>query len=178
MARQARQWPYADAARLGAIGHSAGAQNLLLWIGAAKCPARAIVSLDTTIEYSAGNYQLHKWVRDAMRKLRRPRIPLLLFAQARLRPDFSPFDRYLSHAPHYEAQAAELSHADFVAHGYLGRTLMGMPNAAEVRRSYEEVCRAIRAFLDASLKAEGRPAGWIEQFAPSSPVSIRYKPAY
>jgi hypothetical protein len=54
---------------------------------------------------------------------------------------------------------------------------MQMPNAEAIRRGYEEVCRTIRAFLDASLKADTQAARSLERSTPSSPVSIRYKPA-
>jgi len=177
MARQARQWPYADAVKLAAVGHSAGAQNILQWIGSPKCPARAFVSLDTTLEYSPENYKGHKLVRDAIKKLTPPHIPVLLFAQARMHPRFSTFDRYLREAPRYEAEAAELNHDDFLTHGYLGRVLTQMPDAEAVRGSYEEVCRTIRVFLDASLKGDAQAARLLEHPSASSPVSIGYKPA-
>ena len=153
-----------------------GAQNVLQWIGSPNCPARAAVSLDTTLEYPKG-YELNKSLRAALLKLTTPRIPVLLFAQAWLNPQFSAFDIYLNDAAHYEAKAAELSHDDFLTHGYLGLVLMHRPNAELVRRSYEEVCRAIRTFLDASLKDDAKAARSSAQYALSSPVSIRYKPA-
>ena len=75
IAQQTRQWSYADNAKLAAVGHSAGAQNMLQWIGSPKCPARALVSLDTTLEYTLENENVHNFLRDAMRKLTPPRIP-------------------------------------------------------------------------------------------------------
>ena len=177
IAQQTRQCPHADTTKLVAISHSAGAQNILQWISSPKCTARAFVSLDTTLEYKPEDYKGHKSVRDAMRKLTPPRIPVLLFARARLKPCFSTFDLYLREAPHYEAELAELSHDDFLPHGYLSRVLMQVPNAEAVRRSYEEVCRTIRTFRDASLKADTQASRSLEQPALSSPVSIRYKPA-
>ncbi len=176
IAQQAHRWPYADAVQLAAIGHSAGAQNMLQWIGSRKCPALAFVSLDTTLEYSPEDFQGHKLVRDAIQKLTPPRIPVLLFAQTRKKPRFSTFDRYLREAPRYEAEAAEVSHDDFLTHGFLGRALMQTPNAEKVRHGYEEICRTIRAFLDASLRADAQAAHSLEQSDPSSPVSIRYRP--
>jgi hypothetical protein len=171
MSLQSRQWAYADALQLAVMGHSAGAQNLLQWIGSPSCPARAAVSLDTTLEYPK-SYELNTYLRAALAKLTPPRIPVLLFAQARLHPQFQVFDQYLIDAPRYEAEAAEVSHDGFVTHGFLGRALTGQPNADAVRRGYEEICRTIRAFLDASFGA--RP---LEQFAASSPVTLRYRPA-
>jgi hypothetical protein len=174
--KQARNWPYADATKLGAIGHSAGAQNILQWIGSRRCPARAVVSLDTTLEYP-DSYRLNTLLRAALLKLTPPQIPVLLFAQARLKPQFAVFDAYLKHAPHYEAQVEELSHDGFVTHGYLGSVLVHRPNAERVRRSYEEVCRTIRMFLDASLKGDSLGATSLIPSASLSPVFINYQPA-
>jgi hypothetical protein len=176
IAQQTRQWVNADPDKLTAIGHSAGAQNILQWIGAPKCPMRAFVSLDSTLEYDQF-LRLHKLVRSAMGKLTPPRIPVLLIARAQMKPRFSAFDRYLRYSPHYEAEAAELSHDDFLTHGYLGRSLMQLPNAEAVCRSYEEVCRTARNFLDRSLRADSQASPPMKSSIPSSPVSIRYKAA-
>jgi hypothetical protein len=173
IAHQTRLLPYADPERLATVGHSAGAQNILQWIGLPDCPVRTVVSLDTTLEYDQF-LRLHKSTRAALAKLTPPRIPILLFAQARLKPRFTAFDRYLRRAPHYEAEA-ELDHDDFLTHGYLGRSLMQLPDAEAVRRSYEEVCRTIRKFLDASLRQHPSRELPLESSVPSSLVSIRYK---
>jgi hypothetical protein len=175
IAAQVRGWPYADAAKLAAMGHSAGAQNMMLWIGSRNCPARALVSLDTTMEYDE-NLALHKLMRDAMAKRTGPRIPVILFAQADRNPGFRAFDRYLRDAPHYEARVAGVSHDGFVMHGYLGRALLRTPDAESVRRSYEELCRTIRVFLDATLKGDGAAAQTLEREVPGSPIAIRYRP--
>jgi dienelactone hydrolase len=177
IAQHLRKLPYADGSKVAAIGHSAGAQNILQWIGSPKCPARAFVSLDTTLEYTPEDFKGHKLVRNAMRKLIPPRIPVLLFARAMSEPRFNTFDRYLRDAPRYEAEVADVHHDDFLTHGYLGRALMRSPDAEVVRRSYEEVCRTIRTFLDASLKADTQSAHSLEQSVSTSPVLIRYKPA-
>jgi hypothetical protein len=175
--QQSRTWPYADGVAIAAIGHSAGAQVLLEWIGSPTCAARAFVSLDTTLEYTPENFQGHRALRDAMRRLTPPRIAVLLFAQARRKPRFSTFDSYLREAPRYEAAVAGFSHNDFLTHGYVGRALMQTPDAETVRRSYEEVCRTIRIFLDAWMKSNRDAARLLEQSASSSPVSIRHRPA-
>ena len=98
MAQKAREWSCADAGKLAAIGHSAGAQNILQWIGSPTGPARAAVSLDTTLEYPRG-YEANKYLRAQLEKLTPPRIPVLLVAQARLNPQFTVFDTYLKSAP-------------------------------------------------------------------------------
>jgi hypothetical protein len=171
LAHEARGWPYADTLKLAVVGHSAGAQVLMEWVAAPNCPAQAFVSLDTTIEYHP---ELHKYMREQMAKLPPPRIPILMFSQARLKPDFSPFDHYLSQSPHYEALAEDVEHADFVTHGFLGRTLTHQPNAEAVRRSYEGICRTIRAFLDARLRGDVEAARWLEKSDAAFPVRLRY----
>jgi hypothetical protein len=178
MAQQARLWPHADTAKLAAMGHSAGAQTILQWIGSPDCPARAFVSLDTTLEYTPENFKGHRSLRNAMRTLAGPGIPVILFARGLPgpKPRFSTFDRYLRNCPRYEAKVAAVNHDDFLTHGYLGRTLRNMPGANVVRRSYEELCRTIRLFLNASLKADAQAASSLKQPVPSSPVSIRYRP--
>jgi dienelactone hydrolase len=176
LARAAAAWPFADGARLAVMGHSAGAQNLLQWIGSPHCPARAAVSLDTTLEYTAEDFYGHKVVRDAMRKLTPPAIPVLLFAQANRDPRFTTFARYLRNSQHYEAAAAAVGHEDFVTHGFLGRTLRGAPEAAAIRRSYEEICRTILYFLDATLRHDPIASRRLADPSPSSPVFIRTVP--
>jgi hypothetical protein len=176
MAQKAREWSYANASKIAAIGHSAGAQNLLQWIGSPGCPARAAVSLDTTLEYPKG-YELNTYLRAQLTKLTPPHIPVLLFAQARLNPQFTAFDTYLKSAPRYEAQAAELAHDDFLTHGYLGRALTHQESAEKIRRSYEEVCRTILAFLNASLGSDAHAAATLQQAVPQSPVVVRFRPA-
>jgi dienelactone hydrolase len=178
ISREIRKWSYADGNRLAAIGHSFGAQLILQWIGGASCPARAFVSLDSTLEYTRENFKGHKPVREALKKLTKPRIPVLLFArnQPDAKPRFSTFDDYLSNCVRYEAAASGVRHDDFLTHGFLGRALMKKAEADVVRRSYEEICRTIRAFLDASLKGDTSAASFLKRSDSSSPVSIRYRP--
>jgi hypothetical protein len=156
MAHQAAAWPFANGSALAVMGHSAGAQNLLQWIGSSRCPARAAVSLDTTMEYYGEDF--NPIVHAALRKLRPPSIPVLLYASAQRHPRFEIFDYYLYRAPRYFAAADGLGHSDYISHGFLGRTFRKEANADAVRRAYEQVCRTILDFLDASLKSD-RTAG-------------------
>lgn len=112
IAGQAQKWANADPARLAAMGHSAGAQNILQWIGTAHCPDVAVVSLDTTLEYDEF-LDWHKDLRAAFKKLEPPNVPVLLLARTNPKPRFSAFNEYLRFAPRYEAEVAELKHDDF-----------------------------------------------------------------
>ena len=166
-----------DSEKIGVMGHSAGAQILLLWIGSRKSPAGAAVSLDTTAEYDTPGTVAHKYLFNAMRKLPGPKIPILLFASQARRPRFENFDRYLSKSPRYEAAAAELRHDDFLTHGFLGRALMNSPDADAVRKSYEQVCRTIRRFFDATLNKDAESERLLQQGEHGAPVSVRFRPA-
>jgi len=172
IAGQAQKWANADPGRLAAMGHSAGAQNILQWIGTAQCPAVAVVSLDTTLEYDEF-LDWHKDLRAAFRKLDPPNVPVLLLARANPKPRFSAFREYLRFAPRYEGEVAELKHDDFLTHGFLGRALTGSAESERVRRSYEEVCRTVKSFLDSVFGGTAFPP----RHSARSPVSVRYKPA-
>ena len=53
---------------------------MMQWIGSRKCPAWAFESLNTTLECTAEKFKGHKSVRDALKRLTPPRIPVLLLA--------------------------------------------------------------------------------------------------
>jgi hypothetical protein len=151
LSREVARLPFADTTRLAAIGHSAGAQFLFEWIGSPLCPARAFVSLDTTLEYTAEKFKGHRGLRRALKRLTPPQIPVLVLAQARMRPRFRTFDYYLRRSRHTYVAVPHVQHDHFLTHGFAGRVLTGHPQASAVRRSYEEMCRTIKAFLDTSL---------------------------
>lgn len=58
IANQASGWTNADPRRLAAIGHSAGAQAILHWIGS-ECPLSVAVSLDSKLEYDECTTVVH-----------------------------------------------------------------------------------------------------------------------
>jgi hypothetical protein len=100
--QEVSRFPYVDSTRVAGVGHSAGAQTLLLWIGEADCPLTAMVSLDTTVEYTAPDFPGHKEYREALESMDKPTIPVMLFASAERSPDFGRFDVFLRQAPRYE----------------------------------------------------------------------------
>ena len=176
IAGQAQKWANADPARLAAMGHSAGAQNILQWIGTAQCPAVAVVSLDTTLEYDEF-LDWHKDLRAAFKKLEPPNVPVLLLARTNPKPRFSAFNEYLRFAPRYEAEVAELKHDDFLTHGFLSRALTGSRGSQRIRRSYEAVCRTVKLFLDSVLGDDVAGTAFPPRHSARSPVSVRYRPA-
>lgn len=176
IARQTHKWANADPDRVAAMGHSAGAQMILQWIGTSQCPALAVISLDSTLEYDEF-LGFHKFTLVAFERLVPPKVPVLLLARTNPKPKFSAFSKYLRFAPRYEGEAAGLKHDDFLSHGFLGRALMGSEGTERVRRSYEEVCRTVKAFLDSILGDNPSDGSFPPQYSETSPVSVRYKPA-
>ena len=173
----ARLWPFADVTRIAAIGHSAGAQHLLRWIGERTCPLRGAVSLDTTLEYTPASFKGHKELRRALADSELPMIPILLFASAERKPNFSTFDRYLSRASRFNASVSGLRHDDFLSHGLLRTILSDLPRVetVPVRRGYQAVCEIALRFLNACMeKAQCGPTA-LAPGAGGDAVTIRYR---
>jgi dienelactone hydrolase len=175
IANQARGWTNANPRRLAAIGHSAGAQAILQWIGSSESPVSAAVSLDSTLEYDEFLH-FHRSLLAAFEKLTPPRIPVMLFARLIPKPGFSAFRNYLRFAPRYEVEAAGLKHDDFLTHGFLKLALKESRRSVTVRRAYEEVCRTVKRFLDSSLKDSAIGDSFLSGRAAGSPLSVRHKP--
>jgi dienelactone hydrolase len=167
LVRYATTLPFTDAARVGAVGHSMGAQVMLEWIGEPDTPVDAFVSLDSTLEYTPRNFAGHKQLRDRLERMFRPRVPALLFARAADRPNFRTYDKYLSHAPRYEASVRFLKHDDFTVHGVISR------DAKTVRSAYDAVRRMILHFADCRLKQINAACNALKS---SGPIAVNYKP--
>lgn len=171
---------FADVTRSAGIGHSMGGQMLLQWMGKSGCPFKAVVSLDTTLEYTAADFPGHKEFREQLNGLARPRIPILLFATAERHPNFDTFGRYLRQAPRYEAQVRFLRHDDYLTYGAVRRMLS--PNsqvekraAPLIRRSYEQVCALTRDFLHAHLQADAAALQQRLQAAKGIGLTLQYR---
>ena len=155
---EAGKLPFADTSRAAAVGHSAGGQHLLQWIGATDCPLRAIAVLDSTLEYTPESFEGHRPVRHALAEQRPPRKAVLLIASAERHPNFRTFDRYLRQADRYEASVRGLTHDDYLTHGIM-RAFTGVPRPTKIdeetlQQGYQAVCQTILSFLTASLKAD------------------------
>ena len=161
--------PYADIHKIAGLGHSAGAQILMQWIGQPDCLLDALVSLDTTLEYTPRNFPGHKELRLKLESLGRPSIPVILFASAERKPNFGTFDTYLQNAPRYQVSIPHLKHDDFISQG-AARALLPDP-AENVGRSYDVVCSTIKLFLDSTLKSSASATAALK----ASPA-VRYRP--
>lgn len=156
---------FAGVTKVAGVGHSYGAQSLLEWIGERECPLRAVVSLDTTFEYTPKNFPGHKEFIRNLEKSIQPVIPVMVFASAEKKPNFGKMDVFLKHAPRYEVSVPHLMHDDYVSHGALRADA-----SAEVRASFGDVCATVKAFLDVVLRGRASlnaPAG----------VKVRYRAA-
>jgi dienelactone hydrolase len=117
----ARQFSYVDWNRIGLVGHSAGAQAALLYRAQDASPVDAVVSLDTTQDYSGlvdpGWEEMTKPILENSRNMNGP---LLIAADAHA--VFQLADS-LKGADRYYLTFRDLAHSDFVGVGILRRTL-------------------------------------------------------
>jgi len=146
---------FADRLSVGAFGHSLGAQYLIEWLGQPHTPLRAVVSLDSTLEYTREDYAGHRSLRKRLSRLRPPPVPVLVAASADLSPNFNTWNRYLPRRA--EASIRYFRHNDYLLHGSLARTF-SREQTADVRRNYDRLAQTVRAFFDAHL--QGTPADW------------------
>jgi Chlorophyllase enzyme len=181
----ASKLPNVDVTKVAGVGHSAGAQTLMQWIGEVDCPLTAMVSLDTTVEYTPRDYAGHKELRQALENMEKPTIPVMLFASAERRPDFTRFDKFLQRAPRYEVAVPYLRHSEYISQGAMRAALPyedvaeRKSSTASMRDSYDQVCVTIRRFLDFVLKSDEKAEAVLDQSTAlhSSPLpfKLRYK---
>lgn len=180
----ASKLPYVDITRVAGIGHSAGAQTFLQWVGEADCPLTAMVSLDTTLEYTPRNFPGHKELLQELEKKEKPTIPIMLFASTERHPDFTKFDSFLHRAPRYEITVPYLRHNEYISQGALRAALLDhnvagqRSSLAKMRSSYDQICLAINRFFDLVLKSDEDVDTLLNQSDPtssSSSLKMRYK---
>jgi dienelactone hydrolase len=120
--KHARTLGFADAGNAGAFGHSMGAQYLLEWVGRGS-PLRAVVSLDSTLEYTSDDFAGHRALRDQLAGLQPADVPVLLAVSADRKAGFGTWERYLP--ARAEAFVRYFNHGDFLLHGSLARMFSG-----------------------------------------------------
>jgi tetratricopeptide (TPR) repeat protein len=158
LSRFARELPFADADRLGAMGHSWGAIAVLHWAALPDSVLRAFVTLDSGFEYGAvedcGVEALVFHMRTNEGNIR---AAALRFASTERNPNFDFLESHLRHAPRYEAAVASLTHNDYLTHGAIRPALLPekWPDPKGARRtSYDRLCRHVLLFFDAMLKQQ------------------------
>jgi predicted dienelactone hydrolase len=117
--RYARELPFADAYRLGAMGHSWGAIAVLHWAALPDSCLRAFVTLDSGFEYGSveetGFEQLITHMKTYKGTIRAP--SMRFSGRATLKTNFDFLDPHLKFAPSYGVAVAGLDHNDYVMHG-------------------------------------------------------------
>ena len=154
---------FVDPLKVGAFGHSIGAQYLVEWLGQRRTPLRALVMLDSTLEYTADDDAAHRSLRKRLSLLRPSRLPVLAAASADASPNFSTWNRYLPCRA--DASIRYFRHNDYLLHGSLARTYSG-EQMTDVRRNYDRLTQTVRAFFDAHLR--GTPADWRQLLSESN----------
>lgn len=163
LARYAAGLPFADPDRLGVMGQSYGAQAAMAWAAEPNSAVRAVVSLDSTVEYATLEHPGFAKLKAQLGANRRNlRAAVLRFASRENKPKFDTLEPYLKFAPRYEATVGSLTHNDYISQGAVRPALRlaqwsGAKGKA-VRASYDRVCEHAAQFLDATLKdrAEGK----------------------
>jgi hypothetical protein len=158
LARSAREMPFADADRLGAMGHSWGAIAVLHWAALPQSPLGAFVTLDSGFEYvsveECGAEPLIYHMRTNKGNIL---SAALRVASVERKANFDLLESHLKYAPRYEATVAALTHNDYLTHGAIRPALMAekWPDAKQARRTgYDRICRHILFFFDATLKQQ------------------------
>jgi tetratricopeptide (TPR) repeat protein len=187
--RFARELPFADADRLGAMGHSWGAIAVLHWAALPDSSLRAFVTLDSGLEYaSIDDTGAEALILHMKTNKGNIRAAALRFAgRPTLKTNFDFLEPYLKYAPDYRAAVAGLTHNDYLTQGAIGPALLPekWPDPKGVRRTgYDRICRHILLFFDAALKqqtaarealqksvrGEGLDDGFRLTFKPAAPV--------
>lgn len=162
----ARTWPEVDGARVGLVGHSAGAQASLRHALRAPAVGDALVLLDTTQDYYGLGLPLHEeLVREALAARATLTRPLLVAAGPEAL--FALVDR-LDAAPRTYLTVPELGHDEFIAQGLqrlvrIERWARPEERAepgrlATVRANQCALDEEVLRFLDAHLKGAVSPA--------------------
>jgi hypothetical protein len=188
LSRFARELPFADADRLGAMGHSWGAIAVLHWAALPDSSLRAFVTLDSGFEYvsveDCGAEPLIFHMKTSKGNIR---AASLRCASTERKPNFELLQPHLKYAPQYHAAVASLTHNDYLTHGAIGPALLPekWPDLKGARRtSYDRLCRHILLFFDATLKrqpgarvspeksaqGEGLDDGFKLRFKPPAPI--------
>jgi Tetratricopeptide repeat len=183
--RYARELKFADADRLGAMGHSWGAIAVLHWAALPDSALRAFVTLDSGFEYVAVEDTGFEPLMFHMRTNKgNIRAAALRFASTARKPNFDFLAPHLKYAPDYQIAVASLTHNDYLTHGAIGPALLPekWPDPKGARRtSYDRLCRHVLLFFDATLKQQVAARESLEKSVRGEGLDdefrLKYKPA-
>jgi dienelactone hydrolase len=158
----ARRMSNVDWNKIGLVGHSLGAQAILLYCAQDASPVDAVVSLDTTQDYDAlGTLLWEDFTRPLLANCKNIKMPLLMIANGRAVFELADSLKY---SERLYLTVAEQEHNDFIAQGIVRRQIdseakpqdVALRTRLEVARDgYEAVCRYTLEFFDVHLKSQG-----------------------
>ena len=155
LSRYARGLTFADADKLGAMGHSFGAWAVFAWASEPDSSLQAFVSLDSGLEYGSVEDSGVESLQQQMKRNRNNiRAASLRFASRERKADFSYLEPFLKFGPGYGATVDGLTHNDYLTHGAIRPALLPekSPDLSTTRRtSYDRICNHVLYFLDATL---------------------------
>jgi predicted dienelactone hydrolase len=159
----ARRLPYVDWNHIGLMGHSAGAQAALIYRSLGASPVDALVSFDTTQDYSSLDTEGWEYLtKPVLEDSENMTGALLMVANAHA---FFQLADSLKDADRYYLTVNKQSHNDFISQGIVHRILESRADSqkeefraslASARAGYEAICESVLEFFDACLKNEPR----------------------
>ena len=190
LVRWAHALAFADCRHVGLVGHSAGAQAMLMFASQPGCVGDALVLLDTTQDYYALGMPLHESVvREATEGIAVLTRPMLVAAGPEAM--FALCDT-LVNAERTYLTVPELGHDEYISQGHqrldrIARQAAAKPAAADkaelartplVRTNYRALCETVREFLDAELRGSPEFASCVERaraqpWDPTVPCLVR-----
>jgi len=149
----AQQLPFADTARVGGFGHSAGAHAMLGYATEARPRIRAFALLDTTMDYYGIVRPMHADVPGVLAHRAAVTAPLL--AVAKPHAYFALLDE-LTGADRGYLTIRELTHNEYVGQGVKRSTAPDVPadRAPRVLAAYRALADAVLAFFDRELRGD------------------------
>jgi dienelactone hydrolase len=170
LVRYAKARPGFDLGPIGAMGHSYGAQAVLAWRAENNSPVDAVVSLDSTVDYSDADEPGFAPLKARIAKADRLAGPILMYASKDGKPDFPRHWGHLKYTRLYTAAVASLEHNDFISQGaarfaFLPGRKTPPEKGAAIRAGYDRVCLHTRRFFDAHLKGDRGAAALLKSGA-------------
>jgi pimeloyl-ACP methyl ester carboxylesterase len=153
--------PDVDWKHIGIVGHSAGAQAALMFQAQDASPVDAVVSLDTTQDYTG--LSDHRWddmIKPILENRSNSRKPLLFLANCHAVFEFAD---QLTDAERYYLTFRDMGHNDFISQGIRRRDVESLAHPDDqarrnerdaARSAYTIVCECVVDFFDAYLKGD------------------------
>lgn len=158
-----------------AIGHSAGAQAMLLFATDPSAPIDAVLALDTTQDYALLTDRSWYYFTDRVIEMRRSvRRPIAFFADPGALYELGDS---LKFTRRWYVSTPELGHNDFISQGNIGRSLRAVAgDSAEtqrIRHVYDAVTRYTAAWVDAFVADSSLSGGPL----PPEPMTLEFSAA-